>query len=146
MPGRAPYVGEMMRTAPGGPAPAGSLVAIVDDEQLVRSATSSLLRSLGFECRMFESAEALLAEDFCSFACVLSDIQMPGMSGVALAQRIVKRSDHPPVVLMSAYPNEQALDLRDRRVIVALLDKPLDSDLLHATIADAVRDARINAR
>lgn len=135
----------MMRTAPGGPAPAGSLVAIVDDEQLVRSATSSLLRSLGFECRMFESAEALLLQDLGSFACVLSDIQMPGMSGVALAQRILERDGHPPVVLMSAYPNEQALDLRDRRVVVALLDKPLDSDLLHATIAGAVRNARSDA-
>jgi FixJ family two-component response regulator len=135
----------MMRTAPGDPAPAGGLVAIVDDEQLVRSATSSLLRSLGFECRMFDSAEALLAQDLCSFACVLSDIQMPGMSGVGLAQRIVERSDHPSVVLMSAYPNEQALDLRDRGVIVALLDKPLDSDLLHVTIADAVRNARTSA-
>lgn len=135
----------MMRTAPGDPATAVSLVAIVDDEQLVRLATSSLLRSLGFECRMFESAEALLAQDLRSFACVLSDIQMPGMSGVALAKRIVERSDHPPVVLMSAYLNEQALDLHDRRVIVALLDKPLDSDLLHATIANAVRDGCIDA-
>jgi FixJ family two-component response regulator len=111
-----------------------SLIAIVDDEPLVRSATSSLLRSLGFECRTFSTGEELLREQLDLYRCVLSDIQMPGMTGVVLAERLHERASDLPIVLMTAYPNEQALALRELGCVTDLLEKPLDGDLLQAAI------------
>ncbi|MDQ1229174.1 response regulator transcription factor [Sphingomonas sp. 2378] len=120
------------------------LIAIVDDEPLVRSATSSLLRSLGFDCHTFSSGEDVLRQPLASFACVLSDIQMPGMTGVVLAQHLHHRAPELPIILMTAYPNERAQTLRDAGCVVDLLEKPLDGDLLQATIEAAIR-ARLHA-
>jgi len=116
------------------------LIAIVDDEPMVRSATSSLLRSFGFECRTFSSGEDLLAEELGPYGCVLSDIQMPGMTGLVLAQCIRERVADLPIILMTAYPNERAQALRDAGCIAHLLEKPLDGDLLHATIVTVTGD------
>lgn len=118
------------------------LIAIVDDEPLVRSATVSLLRSLGFDCRAFSSAEDLLQEKLEPFACVLSDIQMPGMTGIALAQRLQERAPGLPIVLMTAFPDAHAQALRDAGHVVDLLEKPLDGDLLQAAIAAALSNRR----
>lgn len=116
------------------------LIAIVDDEPMVRSATSSLLRSFGFDCRTFASGEELLQEELGSYDCVLSDIQMPGMTGVVLAQRIHERVSDLPIVLMTAYPDERAHALREVGCISSLLEKPLDGDLLYATIEMLTRE------
>jgi FixJ family two-component response regulator len=116
----------------------GGLIAIVDDEPMVRSATSTLLRSLGFECRIFSCAEELLNDGIGALGCVLSDIQMPGMSGVVLAQRLREQAPGVPVILMSAYPNEMAITMRADGRIAALLDKPLDGDVLQAAVRTAV--------
>jgi FixJ family two-component response regulator len=115
------------------------LIAIVDDEPLVRSATFSLLRSLGFDCRAFSSGEELLREELGDFACVLSDIQMPGMTGIILAQTLHARASDLPIVLMTAYPNERAQALQEAGYVADLLEKPLDGDLLHASIQAAMR-------
>jgi FixJ family two-component response regulator len=115
------------------------LIAIVDDESLVRSATSSLLRSLGFDCRTFSSGEELLCQELHPFACILSDIQMPGMTGLALAQALLRRGLHPPIVLMTAYPDERAQALHEAGHIHDVLEKPLDGELLQASIEAAIR-------
>jgi FixJ family two-component response regulator len=121
------------------------LIAIVDDEPLIRAATSSLLRSLGFDCRTFASGEELLRESLDQYLCVLSDIQMPAMDGVALAQRIHLLVPDLPIVLMTAYPSERAMALRENGCIAGLLEKPLGGDLLQKTIEAATRH-RMNGR
>jgi FixJ family two-component response regulator len=115
------------------------VIAIVDDEPLVRSATSSLLRSLGFDCRTFASGEELLREELGTYRCVLSDIQMPGMTGVVLAQRLRERAADLPIVLMTAYPNERAQAMHAAGYVADLLEKPLDGDLLLSAIEGAGR-------
>lgn len=120
------------------PAWSSGPIAIVDDEPMVRAATSSLLRSLGFECRIFACAEELLAGRLDALGCVLSDIQMPGMSGVALAHRLQEQAPSLPVILMSAYPNGAAIAMRTDGRIAALLDKPLDGDILRLAIEGAI--------
>ncbi|WP_294444825.1 response regulator [uncultured Sphingomonas sp.] len=119
--------------------PSGSgLIAIVDDDPAVRAATSSLLRSHDYRCSTFASAEELLGEDIRAFGCILSDIQMPGMSGIDLAQR-VRASDHPvPLILMSAYLNERAASLYALGYVTRLLEKPLDASLLASAVQDAL--------
>lgn len=121
------------------------LIAIVDDEPLIRAATSSLLRSFRYDCRTFTTGEELLRESLDQYLCVLSDIQMSAMDGVALAQRIHALVPDLPIVLMTAYPSERATALRENGCIAGLLEKPLDGDLLQRTIEAATRSG-LNGR
>lgn len=107
-----------------------SLVAVVDDDALVRDAAANLIRSLGYRTAIYASADAYLAAGTDDIACVVTDFQMPGRSGLELRQCLRERGSAVPVILMTAYPTE---DLRARAAgldLIALLDKPVDPDLL----------------
>jgi FixJ family two-component response regulator len=115
-----------------------SLVAVVDDDALVRDAAASLIRSFGYRTAIYPSADAYLAAETADTACVLTDLQMPGRSGLDLRQSLRERGSAVPVILMTAYPTE---DLRARAAsldLVALLDKPVDPDLLSGALEVAI--------
>ena len=82
------------------------LIAIVDDDNAVRVALVSLVRSLGYTVTAFSSAEAFLKyEQINGTSCVVTDVQMPGLSGVDLQDRrslwvIASRSFFSPAILM----------------------------------------------
>ncbi len=66
------------------------MIAIVDDNESVREATKGLVRSLGYSATTFASAEAFLHSKWINDArCVISDVQMPGLSGVDLQSRLI---------------------------------------------------------
>ncbi|WP_206240406.1 response regulator transcription factor [Novosphingobium terrae] len=115
-----------------------SLIAVVDDDELVRSATVSLLRSMDYDCCAFASAEEFLLDQECDYKCVVSDLQMPGISGVELAHRLASREPRPPVILITAYPDTLAFGARDSGLVAAMIEKPLDSDALLAAIEKAI--------
>lgn len=108
------------------------LIAIVDDDRAIRTALSSLLRSEGFRAAIFDCAEAFL-DDLDSGApdCLLTDIQMPGMSGLELQQHLAAARPNLPVLVMTAFPE---LKLRERAMGAGahcFLNKPFDAaDLL----------------
>lgn len=114
------------------------LIAVVDDDELVRAATVSLLRSMDYDCCAFASAEEFLRDADHHVHCVVSDIQMPGMTGVDLAHRLALRRPRPPVVLFTAYPDTLALAARDTGLAAALVEKPLDGETLLAAIEQAI--------
>lgn len=114
------------------------MIAVIDDEPLVRSATSSLLRSLGYDCRTFGSADDFLQDESSGFACIVSDIQMPGTSGLALAETLRARPRRVPVILMTAFPSARSEMLRASGAICAVVLKPLDGDLLDAHVREAL--------
>ena len=59
------------------------LISVIDDDASLRSALVGLVRSLGHEARGFGTAEEFLSADVAkSSSCIISDIQMPGMSGI----------------------------------------------------------------
>ncbi|UYY79076.1 response regulator transcription factor [Sphingomonas sp. R1] len=113
------------------------LIAVIDDDALVRDAAASLIRALGYRTATYPSADAYLAEATDAPACVLTDLQMPGRSGLELHAALRARGSAVPVILMTAYPTG---DLRARVTaldLVALLDKPVDPTLLHDALAQA---------
>lgn len=117
------------------------LIAVIDDDALVRDAAASLIRSFGYRTATYASADAYLAAEagVGDPACVLTDLQMPGRSGLELRAALRARGSQVPVILMTAYPTD---DLRTRAAaldLVALLDKPVDPDLLAGALAAAVR-------
>ena len=84
---------------------------------------------------LFESAEAFIAASFESIAaCLIADLQLPGMSGLELQQQLRAAGSHLPVVIITGAHERR---LRDRAVengCAAFFYKPLESDLLVATI------------
>jgi FixJ family two-component response regulator len=109
------------------------LIAIVDDDQSMREATKGLMRSLGFDAEAFSSAD-----DFLKFPhlrhtdCLVTDIHMPGMSGLDLHRRLVALGESIPTVLITAYPNETVRARGLGPDIVGYLEKPFDEqDLLN---------------
>lgn len=112
-------------------------IAIVDDDELVRLSVAGLLRSFGIRTTAFESADALLVADANRFDCIVSDLQMPGTSGLEL-RRILSNQGHVvPVIIMTAFP-ERANDARRLGEPFPMVEKPIDSGQLMASIEDVL--------
>ncbi|AQR72648.1 response regulator transcription factor [Sphingomonas sp. LM7] len=116
-----------------------SIIGIVDDDPDVRRSLDSLMRSAGLTPRCFAGAEALLASDVQGeLACVVTDLHMPGMTGLALQAEIGRRGWPQPVILMTAYPTDAARDQAMAAGAAAFLTKPVDPDALLEAIGVAV--------
>ena len=84
---------------------APSLITVVDDDVSVRESMSSLLRSVGHAVKVFGSAEELVASAALDQTdCVITDVRMPGMSGLELQRRLARSHPRLPVILMTAIP------------------------------------------
>ena len=108
-------------------------ILLVDDEVPVRRAAARILERSGFHVEQAGSgADALtvLRGDHVSIDLLLSDVRMPGMSGVELAEHLWERSPHLPVVLMSGYAGDEAVDALLARGGVWTLPKPFTRDSL----------------
>ena len=85
-----------------------SMIAIVDDDEDVRQATKSLLRSLGYRVATFATAEEFLNSDqLQEISCVITDVQMPGISGIELLARLKAEGHRFPVMVITAFPNDR---------------------------------------
>lgn len=115
-----------------------SLVAVIDDDALVRDATASLVRSFGYRSTTYPSAEAFLDAEPGAACCVLTDLQMPGRSGLELCQALRARGSTLPVILMTAYPTAELRTRAEAFGLIALLDKPVDPDLLSEALARGI--------
>ncbi len=83
------------------------LIAIVDDDDGVREATKSLVRSLGYDASTFGSAdEFLTSEQVHDTSCLITDVQMPGLSGFDLQDHLAVRGHCIPTIVMTGYPND----------------------------------------
>jgi len=115
------------------------LIGVVDDDESVRCGTSSLLRSAGYLTESFDTAEALLEfPDRARFACVVTDIQMPGMSGIELADTLGRTQPPTPVILMTARTEPEILAEAAASRALCLLRKPFDADRLLQCVQDAI--------
>ncbi len=113
------------------------LIAVIDDDALVRDAAASLIRSFGYRTTTYASADAYLASAE-AVGCVLTDLQMPGRSGLELRAALRERGSQVPVILMTAYPTDELRARAAALGLVALLDKPVDPALLSDAIAAAL--------
>jgi FixJ family two-component response regulator len=107
------------------------VISIVDDDESVRISTRSLIRSLGFSAHTFASAEEFLKSDRVNeSSCVVTDIQMPGLSGIELQRRLLAQGHHTPIIFITAFPD----DAIRARVLdagaVCFLTKPFDGPSL----------------
>jgi FixJ family two-component response regulator len=119
------------------------MISIVDDDPLVREATDALVRSLGYRAATFASAEDFLKSSYIhETTCLISDVQMPGMSGVDLQRVLIAQGCLTPIIFVTAFPDERIC----RNVIgagtIGYLTKPFDEESLiqHLRTALAASD------
>lgn len=114
-------------------------IAIVDDNHALRDAISSLVRSYGYAALSFDSAGALLnALPLPEGSCIVTDLQMPGIGGLALQEMLRRAGDATPLIVITAFPEAS---LRQRALdggASGFLSKPFESDELMRCIAQAL--------
>jgi FixJ family two-component response regulator len=110
-------------------------IAVVEDDAGVRTALQQLLRSAGFDAVTFESAEEFLAhEDGDDFACLIADINLPGISGVELIKTLGANGDELPAVLITGRRDAATLALTRQAGNVPRLYKPFSDAALFEVI------------
>jgi FixJ family two-component response regulator len=107
------------------------LISIVDDDESVRDAINALVRSLGYRAATFPSAEAFLNSDRLNDAsCLITDLRMPGMSGIELQCCLIAQGHTIPTIFVTAFADETTR----RRVLTAgavgCLSKPFNEECL----------------
>lgn len=110
-------------------------IAVIDDDESVRTALNSLLRSSGYQVRTYRSAREFLdSEAPAQTGCLVCDIQMPGMSGIELHRHLLRNKVRIPTLFITAYPELAA----NTSGLVDCLPKPCDARRLLDCIAKAL--------
>ena len=119
------------------------MISIVDDDEFVRDAAKTLIRSLGYATATFASAEEFLESGrLCDTACLITDVQMPGMSGVDLQNHLMENGHCTPVIFVTAYPEDR---IRERALgagAFGFLSKPFTEESLIACLDRALEHYR----
>jgi FixJ family two-component response regulator len=116
------------------------VISIIDDDKSVREATKSLARSLGYNAVTFCSAEEFLGSAHMkSTACLITDVQMPGLSGIELQERLIADGNPMPIIFITAFPNEKLQGRVLRRGAIGYLHKPVKEDNLIKCIVAALK-------
>jgi FixJ family two-component response regulator len=114
----------------------------VDDEEALREATESLLRSAGFKTKSFASAEAFVwSKSRATASCVVLDVGLPGMNGLELQLELIRNSCAIPVVIMTAQHDDEGR-MRERALragALAFLQAVGDEDLLRPVLSALAR-------
>ena len=121
-------------------APAAGLVNVVDDDEAVRDSMRWLLEANGFEVRCFESAEAFLAADTLRepVGCLVLDVRMPGLSGLALQDEMLRRGSTMPVIFVTGHGDvPMAVDTM-KKGAADFLQKPFSDERLCALVRECL--------
>jgi FixJ family two-component response regulator len=125
------------------------MISIIDDDPSVRASIDGLVRSLGYRATTFASAEDYLQSDRINdTSCVITDVQMPSLSGPELQSLLIARGDCTPMIFITAFPEEKVR----RRVLeagaIGFLSKPFDDEqlieYLQAAFGATTAEARHN--
>ena len=116
-----------------------ALISVVEDDQPFRESMRKLLSSLGYTVEAFASASDFLASPLLpATGCLVTDVQMPGMSGVELHRRLVDTGHAIPTILVTAYPDEMSRNRALKDGVVGYLSKPVDDDHLERCLRSAL--------
>jgi FixJ family two-component response regulator len=109
----------------------GPVISIIDDDESVRVATQSLLRSLGFTaCTFASAADFLQSPRMNDTSCVIADVQMPGMSGVELQSLLIAQGHRTPMIFITAFHEESVRARAMKAGAIGFLSKPFSGQTL----------------
>jgi FixJ family two-component response regulator len=116
------------------------VISIVDDDEAVRLALRSLVRSLGYVSNVFASAEEFLESSHLNkTSCLISDIQMPGMNGIELQNRLKILDCSTPVIFVTAFPDDRSRARALEAGAIGFLEKPFEGRVMIQLIDMALR-------
>jgi FixJ family two-component response regulator len=108
-----------------------ALISIVDDDESIRESTKGLIRSLGYQAATFSSAEEFLQSDSVDrTACLITDVQMPGLSGIDLQRGLIAQGVRMPTIFITAFPEEETRARAMKAGALGYLSKPFSEDSL----------------
>jgi FixJ family two-component response regulator len=115
------------------------VIAIVDDDESFRHATLSFVRSLGYSGAAFPSADAFLNSSAVESAdCLITDVQMPGMSGIELQNYLLAQGNHVPIIFVTAFSETEARGHALRAGAIGFLGKPFGDENLISCLNKAL--------
>jgi FixJ family two-component response regulator len=115
------------------------LVAIVDDDELMRGAVQGLLKSVGLPAQVFASAEEFLNSGLHrETACLIADIRMPGMSGLELQAKLNSERCCIPTIFITAHGDAKMRMQALRAGASEFLTKPFDDEVLLENVRAAL--------
>jgi FixJ family two-component response regulator len=115
-------------------------IAVVDDDDSIRQSLKQLLRATDFQALTFASAEEYLTHgDGARVDCLIVDVNLPGMSGVALVQALAASGSKTPAILITARDDSATLDLIRRAGPIPHLRKPFNDEQLFAAMSQVLR-------
>jgi FixJ family two-component response regulator len=118
-------------------------IAIVDDDKEVRDALHRMLNSHDFDSEVFESAEQFLrSRQLDNVSCLILDVRMPGMTGLALHDYLMATGCRIPTILITACPTSGERRRAIASGVASYLAKPLSEEILLDTIREALEDGR----
>jgi molybdopterin-binding protein len=122
------------------------LISIVDDDALARDGIRELVESLGYKTSTFESAEHFLGSSMLAqTACLITDLQMQGLNGLELQEALRSKGYVMPVILITAYPNENHRKRALNGGAVGFLSKPFDEGSLIKCLTAAIKSSNRQA-
>jgi len=111
-----------------------TLVALVDDDAPLRAALAFDLSTAGFEVSAFADAESAREGDPARWRCLITDLRLPGMSGLDLAESLRRDGQNTPAILITTNPS-RAVRFRAQAASVEIVEKPL----LNGTLVESIR-------
>ena len=118
--------------------PSEPLITVIDDDDSFRAALVEVLHSLGYEVRGFASADEFVAAGL-ACDCVITDIHMPGMSGLDLTRLLSDSGSRVPVIMITARTEPDLEAKVAASGAICLLRKPFETDALRACLKKALR-------
>ena len=119
------------------------IISIIDDDPFVRQATDSLVQSLGYHAATFASAEDFLQSSCINeTTCLISDVQMPGLSGVDLQRALIAQGNNTPMIFITAYFDERIRQGVMEAGAIGYLGKPFEEESLIELLQSALGSDR----
>jgi FixJ family two-component response regulator len=119
------------------------IISIIDDDESIRLAVKSLVRSLGLMAYTFASAEDFLqSPQLADTACLITDVQLPGMNGLKLQSLVLAQRRGMPIIFVTAFPEERIRGRALEAGAVGFLSKPFDGQTLIALVEGALKRGR----
>jgi FixJ family two-component response regulator len=117
-----------------------AIVHVVDDDEFMRSSLEDLLRSVGYQVRLYGRAEDFLTADVPNApGCIIVDVRMPGPSGLELQAALTDRNERLPVIIMSGHGDIRMTVQAMKAGAVDFIEKPFRDQEMLEVVASAIR-------
>ena len=117
-------------------------ISIVDDDECMRDSIQSLLQVLGYNVSTFSSGDEFLkSEQVHDTSCLITDVQMPGMTGIDLQDHLIAGGHCIPIIFMTGYPDDSVRARAMKAGAVGFFSKPFRQDHFIGCIDKALKAA-----